>query len=408
MAESTSPQLNAALAAGHSTEPAWRRFANLLVILLGAGAGGLSFGVIGPVLRPMSQAVGGVHLAQIIIVMPLLGLAVGGLVAGWVAERLGVRRTILAGGAAFGLSGLAAVLHPPTPLLIADAFLIGASAAILRVGTSLLLANRYSGDARARVIGYATASGSLISAGAVWLSGLIAEVVGWAGAFLQFGVAGGLIAICTLLAVPPARAARDRQAQPVGLRLMLPVTPLFGAVFAMMLVATTTNTHMPLLLAEEGVASTAVTSSVMSMQGLFAMLAALAYGTLQVRFGKLAIAVAGVALFTASGVIAAAAHSPVMFGAACAAMGAGVGLMMPYMIDTLLARAPVAARARALGFFGTSNFVGGFLNPFVARPISEAVGLHGLYLTIALFTALAGAAFLLVAAGVERSTQRPS
>jgi MFS family permease len=330
--------------------------------------------------------------------MPLLGLAVAGLVAGWIAERLGVRRTIWIGGAAFGLTGVLAATRPPAPLLLADAFLIGASAAVLRVGTSLLLAHRYQGDVRARVIGYATASGSFIAAAVVWFSGLIAEAIGWAGAFLQFGVAGGLIAACALLAVTRAAPVRAAPGVRVKAAVLLPITPLFAAVFTMMLIATTTNTHVPLLLAEEGVASTAVTSSVMSMQGLFATLAALAYGPLQARIGKFPVAALGVSLFTAATAIAAVGHAPVLFGLSCAAMGAGVGFTMPYMTDTLLAMTPLEARARALGFFGASNFIGGFLNPLLARPIRDAFGLHGLYAAITVFAAAAGVALLMLAA----------
>jgi hypothetical protein len=46
-----------------AAEPVWRRAANFLVILLGSASAGLSFGVIGPVLRPMSAALGDLRLS---------------------------------------------------------------------------------------------------------------------------------------------------------------------------------------------------------------------------------------------------------------------------------------------------------------------------------------------------------
>ncbi|HEY3696931.1 MFS transporter [Phenylobacterium sp.] len=382
-------------------EPAWRRIGAAVVILLASATSGISFGVVGPVLRPIAAQIGDERISQIIIVMPLAGLALGGLVGGWIAEWLRARRAICVGGLAFALAGAAALAPPSAPGLLTICFCIGFAAAIIGIGRGLLLAELYAGDARARMIGFASAFGSLLAAGSVWLSGVIADQAGWQSAFLQFTAVGAIIVVCVLVAVRGGAGSQERGAR-TDYRLLAPVLPIFLAGGLLMLVLTTTNTHIPLLLAEQGITSTAETSSVMSMQGLFSMLAALGYGALQARLGKVGVAAIGIVLLAVGNGLAAVAETPLAFGAACAFLGMACGAIVPCLIDLLLGLAAPAVRARALGFYAAAFNVGGFLNPFIMRPIRDAVGLQGLYMVIAVSCAVIGGAYVLGGAARAR------
>lgn len=385
------------------------RLAAFLTVLMGFGTAGLALAVIGPLLVPITAATGDEHLSQAIVVMPFLGLAITSLAAGWIAERLGVRGTLCAGALAFAAVGVIGFLEPPTPLLLVDCFLIGSSAALVRVGAGLFLGQSYDGAARARVIGYASAFAGLIAASIVAITGVIADRAGWNAAFLLFTAAGALVLAFTLVTVRgsnTASADRDGAKPPVKLSLLAPATPFFAAVFLIMLMGVSTGAHVPLMIRDEGISSATTTSTVLSMQALFAMLGSLAYGQLLPRLGRLPVATLGVALMVVAAGVLAAAHVPLMFGVGCAVFGLASGLLLPWLYDGLFTRAPLLVRAYAIGFYGTCSYIGAFVNPFVLRPIRDAVGLHGLYGVLAVAAAVIGGAFLLTAFNQGRAAAR--
>lgn len=387
----------------------WPRIAGFLTILFGFGSVGLSLAVIGPLLVPITASTGDEHLSQALVVTPFLGLAITGLVAGWIADRLGVHGALCLGGVAFAVAGAVGFSGPAMPLMLAACFLVGASAAVMQVGAALLLGRNYEGEARARVIGYATAFGGLTASAAVGLSGVIADHSGWKAAFLQFVVGGALILIFTLAAVrksdrTPADSAEA--AAPIRISLLAPVAPFFVAMFLIMLVTNTTTTHVPLLLRDGGVRSNATISGVLAAQAVLSMLASLAFGWLQARIGRFAVAALAVALIAVGAIVTANAHAPVVFAVGCAGFGAAAGLLLPWLTEGLFAQAPVLVRGYALGIFSTAGFIGAFANPFVMRPIRDAVGLHGLYVVLAVATAIVGGAVLLRAHGHGRAAAR--
>jgi uncharacterized membrane protein len=73
-------------------------------------------------------------------------------------------------------------------------------------------------------------------------------------------------------------------------------------------------------------------------------------------------------------------------------------LLLPYLTEGIYLRTSLAVRGYALGIFGTLLCAGGFMTPFIMRPIRDAVGLHGLYGVLAAATAAIGAVFILRAA----------
>jgi len=382
----------------------WSRGASLAAIFLGYGSTGLGLGVFGPLLVPISTTVHNEQLAQTIIVTPMLGLAITGLAVGWITGRLGVRYTLCAGAAGLALAGVLGIFGAAPPFLIAASFLVGASTAILSVAAGLLLSVLYDGEARTRVLGYAVAFGGLIAASAVWLSGQIADSAGWRAAYLLFVAAGALICLFALGAVRAGAAVRSAHAgEPPRLSAFGPVVPYFAAIFLLMLATSTTQTHVPLLLKDAGVRRYGAISAVLSMQAVFNVVGSVVYARLP-RLGRIPVAIAAVVLLVTSTLVFANAHAPLLFAAGCAFVGAAGGMLLPFLMDGLFLRASLPVRGYALGVFRTLMFTGGFLNPFVMKPIRNLVGLHNLFYVLATASAVVGSLFILRAwsAGASR------
>jgi MFS family permease len=387
----------------------WPRIASFLTVLLGFGSVGMGLAVIGPLLVPITKATGDEQLSQTLVVMPFLGLAVTGLAAGWIADRLGVRGALCAGALAFAGAGAAGFSNPPAMFMLAACFMVGASTALIKVGAALLLGQNYDGEARARVIGYALAFAGFAASATVALSGVIADRVEWQAAFLLFAAAGALILVFALTSVKGSNrvsADDDAPTGPVKLALLAPVIPFFAVVFLAMMMTSSTGTQVPLLLRDEGIHANTVISTVLAIQGLSAMLGSFVYGTLQTHIGRFGVIVLAIALIVAGAGVISVAHVPLVFGVGCSSFGLAMGLLLPWLTEGLYAHAPLIVRGYALGVYSTCAYLGAFCNPFVARPIRDAVGLHGLYFVVAVATVVVGGAGLARAYGQGRARVR--
>jgi len=366
-------------------------------LLLAVGTLAIAFSVIAPLLGSIAARFGGEAVAQQIIVAPLAGFAIGGLAGGWIVSALGVRTTVLGAAVAYVVAGASGLYAQSAGFLLANVFILGAAAVILMTAAGVVLADRYHGDARARLIGYQTAAGSLLNAAAVFLSGVIADAAGWRASFLLFVVLGVVVLVIAVLCVrnvprPP------RTASGAGPAAYAPLVPIFVAVALYLLVTTNTVTYMPLLLADAGVTSATVAATVIALQGLAAMLSGFFYGPLAARIGRLTVLGGGV-VFCATGLILPGALPGVIVsGVSCFSLGLSVGMVIPFLTERLLGVASERIRPQALGFFATAQFAGGFFNPFVIGPVRAALGLHGMYIACGIVTALAGLAAVAVLA----------
>jgi MFS family permease len=368
-------------------------------VLLGPCSLSMAFGVIAPLLGPLAHRFGGDAVAQKIVVGPQLGLAIGGLFAGWIMARLGTRLAIVVSTVLFSLAGAAGLYAQSASILLFNTYLLGGAAVVLATASSVVLADHYAGDERGRMVGYQTALASLAQAGGVVLSGLIAQWSGWRAPFLLFIVIG----VATLL-VGVAAVGRERpvpsEKSALDLRLFVPVLPIYLAIAVTLLVATTTFTHMSLLLAAQGISSPAIAALLIAIQGAAAMASAFSYGFLVARAGRPATVGLGVVLGAAGMMFSGLTPGLPAFAAGSIGMGVTVGLSFPFLIEETMRLAPGAIRPQALGFLQTSQFVGGFANPFVVGPVTAAIGLRGMYVAVGvtwLCVAIAGLAVLAAA-----------
>ena len=138
--------------------------------------------------------------------------------AGALGDRVGARRTFIAGLAVFLAASLGCALAPNTTTLILARALQGAGASTL-VPCSLALLNHAARDdarARARAIALWTASGSIGLALGPVLGGVLITLFGWRSVFavnLPIGAAAIWLAVRYVSEAPTHHAGADRRGQ---------------------------------------------------------------------------------------------------------------------------------------------------------------------------------------------------
>jgi EmrB/QacA subfamily drug resistance transporter len=195
---------------------------SLLMVGLDATAVNVALPAIG---RDLRAGVAGLQWtvdAYTLVVATLL------LLAGSLADRLGRRRTLLAGLGLFSTASLACALAPTTGLLVGFRAVQAVGGAMLNPVAMAIIANTFTEPReRAHAIGIRGAMFGVSMALGPLLGGLLTGSVGWRAIFL-INVPVGLVAIAlTRSFVPESRAEKPRRLDPIGQVLM---TLLLGTV----------------------------------------------------------------------------------------------------------------------------------------------------------------------------------
>ncbi|MFJ2992899.1 MFS transporter [Pandoraea sp. NPDC087047] len=366
------------------------RFLLLLVLASSSPCMALMFTAVGPVLPGLAQHFArggdGAFAAQLIMTMPGIGIALGGLVTGWAVERLGARALLLGSLLTYALAGFAGFYVDALSVLLFTRLLTGLAAAGCATSTLAIIAQRFEPEQRACILGYQSAAGSAVGLVSLLVAGGVGEAYGWRAPFFLYLLALPVLLVATAV-VPAVRSQANAQRPPrqTGhndrhpLLALLPVYLLIVLVFAAVFM---NAVQLSFLLAQSGITSPGVQSWVMATSALACMVGAASYGRVRSWVGDRWIFCICLALMGGGYVLMGSSHlmMPMIVGCGIAAIGGGcVG---PYLAVVLLDRAAPSVRGRASGFMFTALYLGDFVNPLVVNPLRASFGIHQAFVLV--------------------------
>lgn len=367
-----------------------------IVLVLALVAPTLNMAVLPPALPMIADYLGGGVAGEITAQraqsLPFLGLVIGGLLAGGLIARFGLRRCLILAALCFAAAGLGGgTARAAAPLLI-SCFVAGLAASVLSCGLTTATGAVMTGDARIRTLGFQTAASDFSAIGGGILAAVVAQVHGWRAPFAIY-VGFGLLALLLVAASKTPAVARDDTANGLAAaaRKAGPVYLAGGFIFLMM---GTQPTLMPFHLAAHGLTTPGGRAVVLVAAPTAAMLSSIAYALIRGRIADrwmLAVATiasalgfAGMALWT-GGVL------PIT--AASVAVGIGAGLSFPMVIRAAFRRVQPALHGYSIGLLNTGVFSGVFISPFLFGPLQRAAGAPAMFgLCAAIWLVLGGIA----------------
>ncbi|MEM9267149.1 MAG: MFS transporter [Cyanobacteria bacterium P01_F01_bin.13] len=357
----------------------------ILAVLMVAGCLSSAAGaVVAPVFPEIVEQFGlSGRWAGVLVSAHTLTTALGSLVFGLLANRVGSVRILissLVGYAVFG--GLGAIAHGFWGILLSRA-LVGVASGGIGAGSIGLLSNLYDGEARTRMMGYATSA--LATATVIFpiLGGWLG-LYHWRWAFLPYGL-GLPAAIAGLWLLPKGRRRKNSaipQADGIGqilkqgqVLLILLALATASAIFYVVVV------YAPLYLKEAINASSLLNGCVLAARSVgAAVIAAVGAAKVSKRLGAEGAIATGFLLMAISLATIPNVLSPVLMLLAGLLFGLGFGLVMPNFYSALADLSPDSQRSGVLAIGTGCASLGQFISPFIFGPVWASFGTNVFFL----------------------------
>lgn len=362
--------------------------------MLGSATTALVLVVLIPVLPLLATSFGGgsdgAQLSQAVMTAPALGLIAGGFLSAAAIKRVGTFRLLLVGLALYGLTGTSGLYLSGAPALLAGRFLLGISASFVGIATTAIIASRYEDVARARLLGFKGALGSVGGITGILIAGELGSLGGWRLPFVIYAFGWVLLAVA-IFARSASTVSEGRRAPiPAGTAPqaegLWSLWPFYALIVAFGVVLMMTTTQLSFLLNEIGVLDPAAVGRIAVMASIGAVIGGFSYGKLLQIIGTRYFFPLIFANWTVGLGVLGFAETPVAVGIGCIIAGLSAGFFLPHMIASLAAAASNDMRDRAIAMLYSAIFLGDFLNPFIVEPLAEALTRHGAFRAVAGFT----------------------
>jgi len=382
------------------------RFPALLTLLL-VLAPPVFTALMGTVVVPIIPAVtkhfgggnAGAFAAQMMVTIPCIGVIIGGPIAGWLIERIGVRAVIIGSAVLMGLAGMSGAFADGVELFLFSRLLVGFGAAGGYTALLTLSGMLFQGRTLARVLGYQASVAAVVAMGSIMLSGYVAEHIDWLWSYALYAA--------LLLFVPVALLGRWPN-EPVSLHARAAGAGAFGRIWPILLLmlpiyaaAFMSVVQGSFMMTANGITKPTLQSTLISVSTIMFTISSWNYGRIRTWVSSTMTFVVALVLLGGGIVLMGALPMIWAMGLACAMMGAGAGLATPYLSQAILERVTPEQRGRAVGFIAPAHYLGEFANPFIMHPLRMMIGIHAAFIVF-------GSVMLLGALFAFRTDRRPA
>ena len=337
-------------------------------------------------------------LSRLILTVPALLIALCSPIAGWLVDRFGRLRLLFLGLILYTIGGAGGGLMNSLEALLASRALLGVAVALVMTTSSTLIADYYTGAERTDLVGKQAAYQSLGGILFISAGGALAGI-DWRWPFTIYLAALALLPFAGRYLEEPIRTdsatPQPPGAQPVpDAKDYWPVALLlFATLFFTMIVFYMTPVQLPFLLADLGVSSTLTGLGVAAVT-LSGAVASFSFRRIRQRFSPIFIIALAFLLLGAGYILVGwlDAYGPIVV--AMLISGFGLGMLMPNVMQVMMAIAPPTKRGLLLGILSSCIFLGQFFSPLAVAPLIDATSLAGAFFYVGLATVTVGVVFL--------------
>jgi len=372
----------------HASLKGFREWMAVIVMLSGGVMLGLVVAAMSPVAHEASvyfasrSKTDGDMVAQMIVTAPSVGIILGGPLSGWLIGWTGAKRFFLGALAVFGVAGSAGLYLDDASILLVTRFVLGLATSGIVTAMIVLISEYFTPEARARVLGFQSATGAFFGVLTIEAAGRLGEF-GWRTPFALYLLAF-LALVLGILYLPtsPRRVRRTGKAPPVDMRSLVALWPIYLMIIPMFIAVYMPNIQVSFLLRDDGILRPLTQSHVIETGAFTVAVSALCFGMIRRRFSGPQILLACFVFQGVGIMIMGLSHAALPIALGCGVLGIGTGISNPLISDMIVARTTPEVRSSAIGLSYTARYSGDFLNPLIVHPLGLALGLHTAFVVV--------------------------
>jgi predicted MFS family arabinose efflux permease len=344
----------------------------------------LASGLLSPVLPQIAQRfAGNSHvdlLVGLVATMPALAVSLAAIPVGWLGDRFGHRKLLFAALLMYGVAGVTPFwLDDIWPIIGARA-LVGLGEAGAMVAGTALVGLRFCGARRGRWLAAQIATSNILGIFALQFGGLLG-LHGWHTPYLAYEFALLLLAPSLYFIKAPVSVAKktaNAAAQLPGTKGAAKATAILcgiqvAAISGMFAIVI----QMAFLFQQRGAVNSADIGLGISCGAIGLAAGATSSGAL-VRIDWLRRTTTGFVLAGIGFLGVAVVSGYWATGAAIALAGLGIGLIVPALLNALVAVVPANALGSVIGIWTAATFIAQFLNPPIFVFLRHVTGTQSL------------------------------
>lgn len=371
-----------------------------LVLLTGANltlmaGAGLSTAMPAMMIR-FADVPGAALLVSMIVTLPALFVVIGGPVMGLLTDRFG-RKPVLVGSILLaGLAGSVAFLMTSILAILLTRALVGLSIAGATTATNALIADYFSGQKRAKFMGYQSAVGGLVIILFMPIGGLLADI-SWEYTFLVY-LSVFLVFLPAVLAIREPLVIKNQES--LLKESQLKISPIqryiYAAIFFLQFAFMTVPVFLAYYLNELFEVGGLEVGLVGGLSGLLSFFGGMAYERIGRHLSYRNLVLVNFLVMGAGFLGLSLARTWPLVVAGLSIAGFGLGLNMAHLTTWLAHDVSPEVRGRANGIFVTFMFLGQFMTSLIYSPIINITSYHFGFLMSAVFLVITGLASRLV------------
>ena len=328
-----------------------------------------------------------------VISLPSLVVAVFGFPMGYLADRVGLAKVLIASLVLFIVAGVSGYFCSDIYTLLATRVFLGVGIAGISTAATGLMGIYYDGDERRRVMAVQSAFMGFGGVVLEIIGGLMADV-SWNVPFLVYLIAvpiliAGLIAVRDVI-LPTGNGAAPAQRFAEGSKAHMAV--LYASIFMLMFLMFIVTANVSDILTSMDVSMT-VCGFILALMGLTQVFTSLAYSRVR-RIPKYQYMLLAAFLLQAVAITMFASDSLAVLTVGVGIMGVGLGLGMPTITNNLSMMSPPAAQGKTMGIYSCLMNLGTSLSTVIMGPVIVAIGYTSSFQLSAVVVLLFGIAVL--------------
>jgi MFS family permease len=323
-----------------------------------------------------------------------LTMMIGAPLGGWLTDRLGQRRVIVASCLLYAVSGTAGLYLSSLPVLLASRLLLGLTAAALATMSMTLINTRLEGNGRAKWMGLHV-SAALI--GTLLVTPIIGQLAkhSWRGPFIIYIAALplALIALSIREVRGPRAAAKVERRDAPGIVGWFPFRYATLA-FVIGTLTYTPTVYLPFVARSVGVVSPVSLSTLMLADAVVAAIVSMLFGPARQRISAPVAFMLSFALVAGGMTLQAFARNFEVVVVGMLIFGAGQAWFVPNLMTAWSRALDRSQQGRAIGLIKASLYLAGPVGTLAAEPISRTYGPAGVMAALAILAGAILAAFV--------------